>query len=177
MNRTSRWLPLLGIFVVAIAVVFGVACGDDDKDGNGAAPTATEAAALATSTQEAGQTPEATEEGTTLGISLDEWTITAEGGGALSTVQAGEVAFEVHNDGDIPHELVIIKTETDPAQFPASGGKVDEEGVGELIGEVEEFPAGEVDEGTFGLSAGTYALICNVAAHYEQGMYAQLIVE
>jgi uncharacterized cupredoxin-like copper-binding protein len=134
------------------------ACGDD---GNG----------------DAEPTPEATDEATTVGISLNEWTITAEGGGAPPTVPAGEVSFEVHNAGQIPHELVIIKTDTDPAQFPVSGGKVDEEAVGELIGEVEEFPAGETETGTFGLQPGTYALICNIAAHHEQGMHAQLVVE
>lgn len=168
MNRTSRWLPLLGVFVVAIAVVFGVACGNDDKDATEPTPSGP-AATLAPA-----ETPD---EQTTVVISLDEWTVTGPEGAALPSVSEGEVAFEVHNNGDIPHELVIIKTDTDPAQFPASGGKVDEEGVGELIGEVEEFPAGEVDEGTFALSAGTYALICNIAAHYEQGMHAQLIVE
>jgi uncharacterized cupredoxin-like copper-binding protein len=178
MKRSVRLLFAAGVAVLALALAFALAaCGDDENDGNGEAPTATEAAALPTSTQEAGQTPEATEEGTTVGISLNEWTITAEGGGALSTVQAGEVLFEVHNDGAVPHELVIIKTDTDPATFTASGGKVDEEGVGELIGEVEEFPGGATETGTFGLQPGTYALICNVAGHYEQGMYASLIVE
>jgi uncharacterized cupredoxin-like copper-binding protein len=54
---------------------------------------------------------------------------------------------------------------------------VDEDAVGELIGEVEDFPGGETETGTFGLQPGTYALICNVAGHYEQGMYAQLTVE
>lgn len=176
MKRMVRLLFPAGIAVLALTLGLA-ACGGDGDDGNGAAPTATEAAALATSTQEAAVTPEGTEEATTVGVSLNEWTITADGGGALSTVQAGEVLFEVHNDGGVPHELVIIKTDTDPATFPASGGKVDEDGVGELIGEVEEFAAGETDTGTFGLQPGTYALICNIAGHYEQGMYAQLIVE
>jgi uncharacterized cupredoxin-like copper-binding protein len=170
MKRSVRLLFAAGIAVLALALAFALAaCGDDEDEEAAPVPTATEG--------EAATTPEPSEEGTTVGISLNEWTITADGGGALSTVQAGEVLFEVHNDGQEPHELVIIKTDTDPATFPASGGKVDEEGVGELIGEVEEFPAGATETGTFGLQPGTYALICNIAGHYEQGMYTSLTVE
>ena len=168
MNRTSRWIPLLGVFVLSIALVLGVACGNDDDEE--VEPTPSEPAA----TQAPATTPE---EGTTVVINLDEWTVTGAEGAAIPSVPAGEVTFEVHNDGEIPHELVIIKTETDPATFPVSGGKVDEDAVGELIGEVEDFPGGETETGTFGLQPGAYALICNVAAHYEQGMYAQLVVE
>lgn len=176
--RGRKPRTLLAVLAAAgVLMSLAIACGDDENDGNGEAPTATEAAALATSTPEGGQTPEATEEATTAAISLNEWAITAAGGGALSTVEAGEVLFEVHNDGEVSHELVIIKTDTDPATFPASGGKVDEEGVGELIGEVEEFAAGETETATFGLQPGTYALICNIAGHFEQGMYAQLTVQ
>ena len=168
MNRTLRWLPLLGVFVLAIALVFGVACGDDDEDEAEPTPSAP------TATQAPAETPD---EQATVVISLDEWTVTGAEGAAIPNVPAGEVAFEVHNDGTIPHELVVIKTDTDPAQLPVVDARVDEEAAGEEIGEVEEFPAGEVDEGTFVLSAGTYALICNIPAHYEEGMYAQLIVE
>jgi uncharacterized cupredoxin-like copper-binding protein len=162
--------------VVALALALA-ACGEDKKDGNGAAPTATEAAGAPedpTATEAAHETPD---EMGALHISLTEWSITGEDGADIPSVPAGEVVFETHNDGAVPHELVIIKTDTDPATFPASGGKVDEEAVGELIGEVEEFPGGEIETGTFGLQPGTYALICNVAGHYEQGMYAQLTVE
>ncbi len=112
-----------------------------------------------------------------LHIELDEWTITGEEGGAIPSASAGASTFEVHNVGETVHELVIIRTDTDPASLPLDGTKVDEEAAGDLIGEVEEFAAGEVEIGDFNLAAGTYALICNIPAHYDQGMYAQLIVE
>lgn len=163
MGQIRHWLLALSIVGVGLVALFAVACGDDEENATTATPT--DAAS------------ETAEEATTIGISLTEWAITASEGGALASVPAGEVQFEVHNDGQAPHELVIIKTDTDPAAFPASGGKVDEEAVGELIGEVEDFPGGETETGTFGLQPGAYALICNVAGHYEQGMYAQLIVE
>jgi len=178
MKRSVRLLFAAGVAVLALALAFVVAaCGEDKNDGNGEAPTATEAAGApeeATPTEAHGETPD---EMGALHISLTEWSITGEDGADIPSVPAGEVVFETHNDGQVPHELVIIKTDTDPATFPASGGKVDEDGVGELIGEVEEFPGGEIEFATFGMQPGTYALICNVAGHFEQGMYAQLVVE
>lgn len=163
MRQIRHWLLALSIVGVGLVALLAVACGDDE-----------EKATTATPTEAADETPD---EMGALHISLTEWSITGEDGADIPSVPAGEVAFETHNDGEVPHELVIIKTDTDPATFPASGGKVDEEAVGELIGEVEDFPGGETETGTFGLQPGAYALICNVAGHYEQGMYAQLIVE
>lgn len=113
----------------------------------------------------------------TVHLETDEWSILGEGGGAIEPVAAGEVTFEVHNIGEVPHEVVIIKTDTDPAELPVVESLVDEEAAGEVIGEIEEFPAGAIEVGSFDLEPGNYALICNIAGHYEQGMYARLVVE
>lgn len=107
-------------------------------------------------------------------VILEEWTIVPMEGSTF-TAAAGEVTFEVHNDGTVPHELVVIKTDLEPDALPVSDGQVDERQV-QVIGELEEFPAGEIETGSFELEAGSYVLICNIPGHYEQGMHARLTV-
>jgi len=166
-----RWIFGLGVLVLGLTLTLAAACDDEEEV---AGPTATGAH---------DQTPAdgtAEDQGDELGavhISLTEWAITGEDGAAIPSVAAGEVTFEVHNDGDTIHELVIIKTDTDPADLPVESGKVDEEAAGEFIGEVEEFAAGLIEIGTFDLEPGNYALVCNIPGHYEQEMFAQLTVQ
>jgi uncharacterized cupredoxin-like copper-binding protein len=171
MNAARHWLLAAAIVVVGASMSLAIACSDDsDDDGdNGGDATATEVIV---------ETPETTEaHAEVLHIELSEWTITGEDGGPIPSAVAGNLTFEVHNNGTTAHEVVIIKTDTDPATLPVSESKVDEAAAGEIIGEVEEFAVGVIETGTFDLAAGTYALICNIPAHYEQGMYATLTVQ
>jgi hypothetical protein len=122
--------------------------------------------------------------GGTLEVTLQEFSVIP----AEESVSAGEVTFDVTNDGpDDPHELVVIRTDLAPDALPTTDeGGVDEEGEGiEVIGEIEEFPPGESQSGSFDLDAGSYVLICNIVeeedgvveAHYQQGMRTALAVE
>ncbi|MBI4570393.1 MAG: hypothetical protein HY723_00450 [Chloroflexi bacterium] len=155
--------------IVAIAIAFGAvlilaaACGGG-KDGSDQ-PTATTAAS---------ETP--VDGATATQITLNDWSITGEGGGPLSA-QAGEVAFEIENVGAQPHEFVVIATDTDPADLPVDAGLVDEGAAGVLIGRTPLIGAGNSDVLRLELEAGTYAVICNVLTHYELGMYTSLTVE
>jgi len=173
MRRTLRLLAIGGTILLLSAGLIA-ACDDGDDGEEDGEPTATE---------EQDQTPAdgtAEDQGDETGavhISLTEWAITGEDGVPVPAVDAGEVTFEVHNDGQTPHELVIIKTDTDPADLPVESGKVDEDAAGEFIGEVEEFAGGLVEIGSYDLEPGNYALVCNIPAHYEQGMFAGLTVE
>ena len=99
-------------------------------------------------------------------VSLDEWSIEPD----VSSVRAGKITFIADNIGKAEHELVIVRTDLAPDALPVAGGKADEDAAGEEIGEIEEFPAGETERGTFTLEAGTYVLLCNIAGHYELGM-------
>jgi len=110
-------------------------------------------------------------------IVMTEWKITGESGAAVPTVKAGEVTFEVRNDGQVPHDLVIIKTDADPAALPTKDAAVDEAAAGGAIGRTAAIAGGATTSGTFTLDVGTYALICNVPTHYQLRMYTQLIVE
>ena len=105
---------------------------------------------------------------------------------ASASTQAGEVTFEVTNDGpEDEHEFVVIKTDLAPGNLPTDAkGAVDEEGEGiEVIDELEEIPVGETEELTVNLEAGSYVLICNIfedsenESHYQEGMRTAFDVE
>ncbi len=117
-------------------------------------------------------------------VVLDEWSIgDEETGAAAFTANAGEINFDVQNEGRESHELVIIRTDlaTDALPFVDAElniGVVDEEAAGEKIGKIEEFRGrGAMEVGSFTLTPGRYALICNLFRHYERGMFAELTVE
>lgn len=91
---------------------------------------------------------------------------------------------EATNEGEHPHELVIVRGAN--ADLPVVDGVVDEASVpeGDFIGEIEPF-TGEC-AGTFELTAGTYSLFCaiveeeedgTVENHYELGMVTEVDVK
>lgn len=95
-----------------------------------------------------------------------------------SEVPAGKVTFMVVNEDVIDHEVVILKTDKDPSKLGllTGQGKVDEQGAGENVGEVE-VEAGATGAATFDLQPGKYVLICNVVSHYAAGMFAPFEVK
>jgi hypothetical protein len=133
--------------VVAVAVGVG-ACGDDGGSGDAAAACE----------------PVGDGKGTKVAVTLDEWKVEAK----TASVQAGKVTFDVRNEGEEPHELVIVRTAS-AQDLKVVDGKVDEEALpaGAFIGEVEAFPAGKSCQGTFELAKGTYQLFCNIVEHHE----------
>ncbi|MBI1885112.1 MAG: hypothetical protein HYS09_02155 [Chloroflexi bacterium] len=163
MKTRSRWgMPLLLLPVALLALaMLAAACGGGGEEG----------------AEEEGEGEE--EEffldpnAPVVDVALDEWSVTP----TVTAGEAGGITFSATNNGGSDHELVIIKTDTPADELSVTGGKVDEEAAGEVIGEIEEFAAGETVAGTFDLAPGKYALICNIAAHYEQGMHAAFTVE
>lgn len=105
-----------------------------------------------------------------------------------TTVKAGWVTFQAVNAGTTTHELVILRTNLNPANLPqmeekdtngtVTGHIVNEEHAAvEPIEEIEEFPAGDRKEKKMLLNPGNYVLFCNIPEHYDKGMYASLVVE
>jgi FtsP/CotA-like multicopper oxidase with cupredoxin domain len=125
-----------------------------------------------TSTPGGGGTPSAT-----LDLEMSEWKIAGAGGGAIPSAAAGSVEVSARNRGAAPHQLVVIKTDTDPADLPIAGTQVDEAAAGDVIGKIDIINPGALGSGTFTLDAGAYALICNVPTHYQLGMHASLTVQ
>ena len=106
-------LAIAAIVILAAPVAAG--CGSDDDDGDGG-----EAAAPApTATQTATQPPAADR---ALTIRMTEFAFDPND----AVAKAGRVTITAPNDGKVVHELVLLKTDEDPAALPKKGDEVDE---------------------------------------------------
>ena len=131
--------------------------------------------AIAGCAADSGASSQAAGGGTTIDVTLQEWSVNP----SAASAPAGEVTFTVTNDGpeDI-HEFVVLKTDLDPGDLPTDDhGAVTEDGEGiEVVDEIEDIPVGETQELTVTLEAGNYVLLCNIysededEAHYQMGM-------
>jgi len=102
--------------------------------------------------------------------------------------KAGRLTLEAVNEGRSLHELVILKTDLNPAALPRKEAKplqgmgtqylVDEEDPRiNTIDEIEEFPSDTSQKKTVTLDPGHYVLFCNIPGHYDKGMHASLHIE
>jgi uncharacterized cupredoxin-like copper-binding protein len=97
------------------------------------------------------------------------------------TAPAGEVTFNVHNEGPSRHELVVIRTDLPETELPeedVSGFPVvDERARGlKVVDETKEMLPGVSVGLTVDLKPGSYVLICNIRGHYRFGMHAAFSV-
>lgn len=109
-------------------------------------------------------------------VVMNEWSLKP----SVAAAPAGEVTFEVTNQGKLPHELIVVKTDlaADALTLEADGARVEETAPGQDdVGEVEDIQPGETKSGTFNLEAGHYVLVCNVPGHYKAGMVASFQVK
>ena len=90
---------------------------------------------------------------------------------------SGDLRFELTNADGVRHDFVVLRTDVDAADLPVDGGRVDLAEVGDVVGEIETVLPGSSGGRTFTLPAGRYVLYCNIAGHYEGGMYYSLVVE
>jgi uncharacterized cupredoxin-like copper-binding protein len=89
---------------------------------------------------------------------------------------SGNVNISAPNEGQVPHELVLLKTSTDPAKLKLKNGEVDE-GAYQSPGEIADVAPGTTKRATLKLKPGTYAMICNLPGHYKAGMYGSFTVK
>jgi hypothetical protein len=103
-----------------------------------------------------------------VGVELIEYTVGID----KSSVAGGNIEFAAKNmSADLVHELAILKVEDD-------GSK-------EVVGEIEDIPAGVSSSIRLQLAAGAYELACLIVPgeagstvdHYEEGMRADFTVE
>jgi len=84
-------------------------------------------------------------------------------------------AFGIDNDGPSVHEFVVLRTDDAPDALPVENGVIPEDQI-DLIDEVEDLAPGTSSSLDVNLDAGAYVLVCNLPAHYEQGMFAAFTV-
>ena len=97
---------------------------------------------------------------------------------SASSAPAGEVSFNVQNDGPSTHEFVVFQTDLADDALPTDdNGDVAESDEFAPVDEIEDIEDGDSADLTVDLDAGDYVIICNVTGHYEQGMHTPLTVE
>ena len=103
-----------------------------------------------------------------------DWAVEAE----PASASAGSITFAVSNDGNIVHNLRLIRTDLAPDQLPIdeTGFAVDE-GQVDVVGRLTELSPGESGQVSVDLEAGSYVVICNVPTHYDVGMRTAFTVE
>ena len=98
---------------------------------------------------------------------------------SADAVPAGEVTFKVTNTSkEQVHEMLVVPWPADGKGLPynAQDARFDEDAAGSL-GEVEELEPGKSGELTLSLKPGRYALACNIANHYADGMWTEFTVK
>ncbi len=110
----------------------------------------------------------------TIGVSLKEFSVSPSSGSA----SAGTVTFNVSNDGTIPHDFLVIKTDLAQDALPVNSSTltVDESRVDVVARQpaIREESSVQVPAD---LMAGHYVLICNLADHYSAGMHVAFTVQ
>jgi len=163
---TYRLFVVAPLALMAVAAILIAGCGGGD-DGT---TTATENESEAAAAGGGGGG------GATLEVKMDDFLFAPQN----ATAQPGPTTIEAPNEGSVEHELVLFKTNMDPAKLPTEAdGEVDEEKLDEIAeeaGEVPDVEAGETKSGKFHLTPGKYVMFCNLPGHYAQGMYGTLTV-
>ena len=138
-----------------------------------AAPTATPATGgAATPTPASTPAPATGGGGGGIEVVLSEFKVTP----GQASGPAGSVTFNVRNDGQIAHELTVIKTDLAAADLPQAAGKVDVSKV-EVKGTTPDIASKRTGNLAVTLDAGKYVLVCQVPGHYGTGMRAAFTVQ
>lgn len=170
-NAIATMVKVSVVALLALALVALIsACGGSSSGSDGAATNGGSG-----DVEEHTDDGDGDEGGESVHVTLDEWSITPAHGEAFEAA-AGEMVFEIHNDGAAPHDLKVIKTDLAPDALPIVDGVVDQEAAGEVIGGVDPIAGGEIYVEPYSLDAGNYVIICTIPGHYQQGMSAELTV-
>jgi uncharacterized cupredoxin-like copper-binding protein len=173
---------------IALVLLMAAACGRDDgtgvrtiDEGTGSASASGPGAGGSPS----GSAPSGAEAvldpakvTTRVNVTLREWTLTPQ----PAQAKAGPIAFDVKNEGETLHEVVVLRAPSVEALPAAPDGTADESKLGaqDNIGEIE-VPVGQAGAVAFQMEPGTYVLICNILdehghAHFKEGMRATFTV-
>ena len=118
--------------------------------------------------------PSASAGASEVNATLKEWAFDLDS----STGAAGEITFNIQNDGEKTHEFVVISTDTAADSLPVdeAADEVDETEF-TPVDEVEDITSGSTATLTVDLEPGHYVILCNLTGHYAKGMAADFTVE
>ncbi len=166
-NRRVPMWQTASIGMVAVVAVTGGAiwAAVDDRGEDGEPPAAN-----------GEPTPGATvEDGSILvGLVDPDWAVTA----SPAIVPAGDLTLSVENQGNLIHNLRVIRTDLDADQLPIGpdGFTVDEANLNVVLS-LADLRAGDLVDSEVTLEAGGYVLLCNIPGHYDSGMRIAITVE
>ena len=98
-------------------------------------------------------------------VSLAEWKLVP----SQAATRAGRVTFVVQNDGSMPHEFLVVRSNRHHHSLPVKGGRAVEAG---RRGEISAIAADASKRLTLKLAPGRYVLLCNMLGHYQAGQRA-----
>ncbi len=166
MVRRVRRRLIVPMMLVSTMGVIAAGCGSSDDSESDATATVTE-----------GTAGNGSSSSKTLEIKMGDYFFDPSNG----STQASPTTIEAPNEGSVEHELVVFKTNMNPAKLPTeASGEVDEEKLDEIAeeaGEIADVEAGDTKAEDFKLTPGKYVIFCNLPGHYAQGMYGTLTVK
>ncbi len=111
-----------------------------------------------------------------LQVTLDEWSITLD----KTSLPEGPIELTIKNDGELEHDLVIVRTDLDPDELPTEDDGSVDLGAPDVEEEhtIEDIEDGDETGRTYDLDPGNYVFIDNrveevdgeEVAYYSQGM-------
>ena len=152
---TRRWIART-VLAAALAGMLAACSSGATRSPSGSSPTAE-----ATSTAASPSLPEGV-----VAVSLSEMDLLV----STAVAPAGEVTFEIRNAGELPHELVVIRTDEDADELPVEDVRVVERRL-DIVARSEHIPAGQHVTLRAELEPGHYVLICNLSGHYEESQF------
>jgi uncharacterized cupredoxin-like copper-binding protein len=152
---------LISATVTLAASVAG--CGGSDNSGSDGKATPSAPTTAETTTQP-------TAASGTITVRMSEFAFDPKN----ALAKAGRVTIAAPNDGKVVHELVVLKTNADPAHLPMDGDDVDES---TNVGEIADVEPGASKKVTLTLKPGKYAMVCALPGHYKAGMYGSLTIQ
>jgi len=119
---------------------------------------------------------------TTSKVQLDEYSLSIlDHGSSNSPAKTGEITFQVTNTGLLGHNFIVVKTDLVAASLDVNSfeAKVNEQTIGEILGRIveENLGPGNATSLSLNMEPGKYVIFCNVATHYQAGMYSEFYVE
>jgi uncharacterized cupredoxin-like copper-binding protein len=117
--------------------------------------------------------------GDKVSVGLEEWKIDIK----PASVRSGRVQFEIDNDGELTHDLVLIH-KADPSQLALTPEGGVDLAVDRPIDEIKDLEPGSYLAASPNVLAGEYLVVCTITKgadgqpqnHFQAGMWAKLKV-